>query len=73
MDLNKWPDVKWENRGYEAVVRGMPCSVTYMGHRWMAKAGATMIGPFANPQTARDACEAFASGAMTLAEARRLR
>lgn len=74
VDMSKWPDVKWDNQGYVATVNGKRCNAVHDGlsKQWFAVVDGEILGAFRDHMKARDACEAFASGAMTRKEVKRL-
>lgn len=73
IDLSKWPNVQWANRGFEATINGKQCGATYSAHSWFAKVDAQIIGQFKDSDCAREACEAYAAGLVTFAQAKRMR
>lgn len=72
IDASKWPDVKWDNRGFEATINGKACSATAYGRYFFANVDAQIIGLFRDYFRAREACEAYAAGLVTLAKAKRM-
>jgi hypothetical protein len=73
IDMTKWPDVKWDNRGFEATINGKECSARYSMRHWFAQVGDQIIGPFKDSDCAREACEAYAGGAVTFTQAKNMR
>lgn len=73
IDLSKWPSVTWSNRGFDATINGKQCSATYSARSWFAKVDAQIIGPFKDSDCAREACEAYAAGLVTFAQAKKMR
>lgn len=72
IDLSKWPTVQWANRGFEATINGQQCSATADRKYWFAKVDAQIIGRFKDYHTAREACEAYATGLVTLGGAKKM-